>query len=138
MAKVSKEEMARIQGLQRGLEIAEARGIEGLREEVRLRCATKFPIKCDMKDVQAALEEIQDNILSTVLLMSVLVLREEFEFGKKRIERYSDKFKANTEQLHSGDLTWRDTLEAMEQETGFTCDIDDYFLRMHEKAKESK
>lgn len=138
MARISKEELARIQGLQRALEIAEARGIEGLREEVRLRSATKFPIKCDMKDVQAALEEIQDNILSTVLLMSVLVLREEFEFGKKRIERYSDKFKANTEQLHSGDLTWRDTLEAMEQETGFTCDIDDYFLRMHEKAKENK
>lgn len=138
MARISKEELARIQGLQRALEIAEARGIEGLREEVRLRCATKFPLKCDMKDVQAALEEIQDNILSTVLLMGVLVLREEFDFGKKRIGRFSDKFKANTEQLHSGDLTWRDTLEAMEQETGFTCDIDDYFLRMHEKAKENK
>lgn len=138
MARISKEELARIQGLQRALEIAEARGIEGLREEVRLRSATKFPLKCDMKDVQEALEEIQDNILSTVLLMSVLVLREEFKFGKQRIERFSDKFKSNTEQLHSGDLTWRDTLEAMEQETGFTCNIDEYFLRMHEKAKETK
>lgn len=138
MARISKEELARIQGLQRALEIAEARGIEGLREEVRLRSATKFPLKCDMKDVQEALEEIQDNILSTVLLMSVLVLREEFQFGKQRIERFSEKFKANTEQLHSGDLTWRDTLEAMEQETGFTCNIDEYFLRMHEKTKETK
>lgn len=138
MARISKEELARIQGLQRALEIAEAKGIEGLREEVRLRSATKFPVKCEIKDVQEALEEIQDNILSTVLLMSVFVLREEFQFGKQRIERFAKKFKANTEQLHTGDLTWRDTLEAMEEETGFTCDIDDYFLKMHEKTKETK
>ena len=73
---------------------------------------------------------IKQRMLSTVALMSVLILREEFGFGSKRMKRFSDKFKDNTEQLMSGDLTWRDTYEEMVKEVGFGISIEDEVLDM--------
>lgn len=128
MARQSKEEQARISGLQRGLEIAEKEGIEGLREEVNFRCKTKIPLAWDRKDLGDAMQEIQDNMLSTIMLMSVFVLRDEFGFGKKRGKRFTDKFIENSKQLLSKDLNWPDIKEAMEEELGFKCKLDDYFM----------
>ncbi len=128
MSKISKEEQARLSGIQRGLEIAENKGIEALREEVEFRCKYKIPLACDMKDVGEALKEIQDNMLSTIMLMSVFVLRDEFGFGKERVKRFTDKYIENSKQLLSKDLNWADVKEAMEEEIGFKCELDDYFL----------
>lgn len=128
MARQSKEEQARISGLQRGLEIAEKEGIEGLREEVNFRCKTKIPLAWDRKDLGDAMQEIQDNMLSTIMLMSVFVLRDEFGFGKERVKRFTDKYIENSKQLLSKDLNWADVKEVMEQEIGFKCELDDYFI----------
>lgn len=128
MARQSKEEQARISGLQRGLEIAEKEGIEGLREEVNFRCKTKIPLAWDRKDLGDAMQEIQDNMLSTIMLMSVFVLRDEFGFGKERVKRFTDKYIENSKQLLSKDLNWADVKEVMEQEIGFKCELDDYFM----------
>lgn len=128
MARQSKEEQARISGLQRGLEIAEKEGIEGLREEVNFRCKTKIPLAWDRKDVGDAMQEIQDNMLSTIMLMSVFVLRDEFGFGKERVKRFTNKYIENSKQLLSKDLNWADVKEVMEQEIGFKCKLDDYFI----------
>jgi hypothetical protein len=81
-----------------------------------------------MKDVGEALKEIQDNMLSTIMLMSVFVLRDEFGFGKERVKRFTDKYIENSKQLLSKDLNWADVKEAMEEEIGFKCELDDYFL----------
>lgn len=131
MGKISKEELARLSGFQAALEIAEKQGVEELRRQVEFRCKTKIPVKLDMEDVKGALMEIQDGIFSTVLLMSAFVLREEFGFGQKRIEQYSKKFKENTEQLNNGDLNWADIKAGMEEEIGYTCNLDEYFLKMN-------
>ena len=39
MARLSKEDMARLDGLQMALEIVEQGGVEALREEVKWRCS---------------------------------------------------------------------------------------------------
>jgi hypothetical protein len=128
MARQSKEEQARISGLQRGLEIAEKEGIEGLREEVNFRCKTKIPLAWDRKDLGDAMQEIQDNMLSTVLLMSVYCLRQKFDFTEDDIDEFSKIYIENSKQLLVKDLNWPDIKEAMEEELGFKCKLDDYFM----------
>lgn len=130
MAKVNKEAIARLEGMQYAYDYAIKNGIEELKKEIDFRGTTKLPYTTDRKQVQDFIEETKSTMLSTVMLMSVLVLREEFGFGSKRIERFSEKFKDNTEQLQSGDLTWRDTYDAMVQEVGFSLGIDEEILNM--------
>lgn len=130
MAKVNKEALARLEGMKFAYNYANKYGIEALKKEINFRGATNLPYSVDQKQVQQFQEKTKLRILSTVMLMSVLILREEFGFGTKRIERFSEKFKENTEQLESGDLTWRDTYEAMIEEVGFSVGVDDDILDM--------
>lgn len=130
MAKMNKELMARLEGMQYAYDFAKKNGLDALEEEIKFRCNTKLPYTTNRQQVMEFQEMIKQRMLSTVALMSVLILREEFGFGSQRLKRFSDKFKDNTEQLQSGDLTWRDTYEAMVQEVGFGISIEDEVLDM--------
>lgn len=130
MAKMNKELMARLEGMQYAYDFAKKNGLDALEEEIKFRCNTKLPYTTNRQQVMEFQEMIKQRMLSTVALMSVLILREEFGFGSKRMKRFSDKFKDNTEQLMSGDLTWRDTYEEMVKEVGFGISIEDEVLDM--------
>lgn len=130
MAKMNKELIARLEGMQYAYDFAKKNGLDALEEEIKFRCNTKLPYTTNRQQVMEFQEMIKQRMLSTVALMSVLILREEFDFGSKRLKRFSDKFKDNTEQLQSGDLTWRDTYEAMVEEVGFGISIEDEVLDM--------
>lgn len=130
MAKMNKELIARLEGMQYAYDFAKKNGLDALEEEIKFRCNTKLPYTTNRQQVMEFQEMIKQRMLSTVALMSVLILREEFGFGSQRLKRFSDKFKNNTEQLQSGDLTWRDTYEAMVQEVGFGISIEDEVLDM--------
>lgn len=130
MAKINKEHQARIEGMQYALDYVKKHGIEELEKEVHFRCNNKLPLTTSREMVEEYQEIIKENMLSTVSLMAVLILREEFGFGATRLSRFTNKFKANTEQLKSGDLTWRDAYEAMVEEVGFSIGIDDDILDM--------
>lgn len=45
MAKLSKEELARMEGMSYALKIAKEKGIEGLKEELKFRHAYDVPLK---------------------------------------------------------------------------------------------
>lgn len=130
MAKMNKELIARLEGMQYAYDFAKKNGLDALEEEIKFRCNTKLPYTTNRQQVMEFQEMIKQRMLSTVALMSVLILREEFGFGSQRLKRFSDKFKDNTEQLQSGDLTWRDTYEAMVEEVGFGISIEDEVLDM--------
>ena len=130
MAKMNKELMARLEGMQYAYDFAKKNGLDALEEEIKFRCNTKLPYTTNRQQVMEFQEMIKQRMLSTVALMSVLILREEFGFGSQRLKRFSDKFKDNTEQLMSGDLTWRDTYEEMVKEVGFGISIEDEVLDM--------
>ena len=116
--------------MQYAYDFAKKNGLDALEEEIKFRCNTKLPYTTNRQQVIEFQEMIKQRMLSTMALMSVLILREEFGFGSQRMKRFSDKFKDNTEQLQSGDLTWRDTYEAMVKEVGFGISIEDEVLDM--------
>lgn len=135
MAKINEVQRAKIEGMQYALEYAKKNGIEALEEETKFRCSTKLPYTTNRQQVIEFQEMIKQRILSSYALMSVLVLREKFEFTNEDIEMFSEKFKENTEQLMSGDLTWQDTYEEMVEEVGFSLGLDKEIINM--KIKET-
>lgn len=142
MARVSKEDIARLQGLQRALEIVKKDGVEALEKEIKFRCATKIPIDVNYEKCVNAIGEVaetlakgySENILETVLAMSMLVLNEEFQFGKVRLGRFKKKFSDNTDQLRSGDLDWDAIREIFMEEYGIEFDFSKEILAIG-KAK---
>lgn len=130
MAKINKETLSRIEGMQYACDFAEKHGIEALKKEIAFRSNTKLPFTVDRQQVIDYQAYIKENVFSTLSLMSVLILREEFGFGSKRCARFVNKLRDNTEQLESKDLSWKDIYEAMIEEIGFDVNVNDEILNM--------
>lgn len=123
MAKLNKEEQARREGMAYALKIAHEKGIEGLEEEIRFRNATFLPIAVPRAACNEAIEKIKNNTIDTVLVLSTVTLRDEFEFGKKRLERFKERFTLKTECLCEDYVTWEDLIEQLKEECGVATSI---------------
>ena len=123
MAKLDKEEQARRDGMAYALKIAQERGIEGLEEEIKFRNATFLPIAVPRAACDEAIEKIKYNTIDTVLVLASVTLRDEFEFGKKRIERFKERFTLKTECLCEDYVTWDDLIQQLKEECGVDASI---------------
>ena len=123
MAKLSKEEQARREGMSYALRVAREKGIDGLEEELKFRQAYDVPLKISQTELEHFAETIKQTIMDTVLLMSSYVLRDNFGFGTKRMNRFIWKFNEYTESLVGGYVKWKDIAEAMAAETGIEFHI---------------
>lgn len=131
MAKLSKDELARMEGMSYALKIAKEKGIEGLEEELKFRQAYDVPLKISITELNKFADSFKYTVMDTVSLMSVYVLRDNFGFGHVRTDRFIKKFNEYTESLVGGYVTWKEIAEAMTAETGLEFHIrsDDENLR---------
>lgn len=53
----------------------------------------------------------------TMLAMSLMTLRDEFTFGKKRLERFKDRFTEKAASLAEDYCTWLDIVDVLKEET---------------------
>ena len=88
MAKLSKEEQARREGMSYALRVAREKGIDGLEDELKFRQAYDVPLKISQIELEHFAGTIKQTIMDTVLLMSSYVLRDNFGFGTKRMNRF--------------------------------------------------
>ncbi|MGN0416952.1 hypothetical protein [Anaerostipes faecalis] len=123
MGKVDAQMQARMDGMAYALRIAKKEGIEGLEEELKRRGITGMNLPASHKEIDQELDKIKMQVLDTVLAMSCLVLRDEFNFGAKRLNRFKDRFNFKTECLQDEHLTWADILEVIREETGIELQI---------------
>lgn len=105
MAKLSKDELARMEGMSYALKIAKEKGIEGLEEELKFRQAYDVPLKISITELNKFADSFKYTVMDTVSLMSVYVLRDNFGFGHVRTDRFIKKFNEYTESLVGGYVT---------------------------------
>ncbi len=117
----------RADGLNYALQIAEKKGLEGLREECRFRNATGIPQMIPRDDVLAACEKyeriVKECTCDTIASMTMIALVDAFGFGKKRLERFRDMFEHYTDSLVGGWIEWPDIVEALKEEKGIDMHI---------------
>lgn len=115
MARIDKLERARQEGMYYALEVARKKGIEGLEEELRMRGVTGIPIGVSRSAVDKVIENIKNQTLDTVNILTAMTLHDEFGFGAARIERFRKRFDFKTECLMEDYVTWLEMIDALKK-----------------------
>ena len=123
MAKIDNYIAGREDGLQLALNIVKKKGVKGLEDEIRFRNATKIHTLLDKKSLEIATKKIKEMTVDTVTVLSVAVLRDEFEFGKKRCQRFIDRMNLKAECLTEGFVKWNEIVEDIDNDMGIRLRI---------------
>lgn len=123
MAKTNEYMAGREDGLQLALRIVKEKGIEGLEEEIRFRNITGIHTLLDKRSLDTATKKIKEMTIDTFTVLSVATLRDEFDFGKKRCERFINRMNLKAECLLDDMVTWQDFIDNIEEEMGIKLRI---------------
>lgn len=105
------------------MKLIEDKGMEEAKKELAVRRAMFIPLEINQTQLEESVEKIKMNTIDTVLIMSCMVLRDEFGFGQKRIKQFFDRFNLKTECICDGDVIWDDFIDALREETGIEFSI---------------
>lgn len=123
MGKHDKVMRYRTDGMEYALKIAKERGINALEKEVRYRNKTGVSLPVPIEEVNAATAKIKQTTLDAMIILTVAVLHDEFDFGAKECQRFSDRMKKKAEGLADDMVTWEEYIGAIKDELGFDLKI---------------
>lgn len=123
MSKQNDYMQGRNDGLLLALKIVKEGGVEALEKEIRFRNITGIHTAMIKKELASASDHIKLRTLDTVLALSTAVLRDEFGFGEKRLERFINRFNFKTDCMLEGYVDWVDILADLEEDTGVKLSI---------------
>lgn len=112
-------------GFALALKIAREGGVEALEEECRIRGVTGINVNMSQKELDQALLPIKELTIRTLLAMSIATLRDEYGFGKDRLQRFVNRFMEKTTCLEEGWVTWQEICENIQDETGIKIEFRD-------------
>jgi len=114
---------AKNEGMNYSLEFIKKNGIEAFEEELKFRQNTKVPLRITKQAYDEAItkevERIKMRTFDTIMILAVTTLRDEFDFGKKRVGRFIERFNLKTACLMDPEisgLTWKDLQEYLKEE----------------------
>ena len=132
MGKLSKEELARFSGAEWMVRYVKEKGLEAAEKELEMRGVRHIPLSVKEQDLKNFSEREKRNTIATVLMMSAMVLRDEFGFGRDRMNKFIERFNTKTSCLVEGYVYWKDMQQTIAEETGILIPLPDEFLEMGE------
>ena len=132
MGKLSKEELARFSGAEWMVRYVKEKGLEAAEKELEMRGVRQIPLSVKEQDLKNFSEREKRNTIATVLMMSAMVLRDEFGFGRDRMNKFIERFNTKTSCLVEGYVYWKDMQQTIAEETGILIPLPDEFLEMGE------
>ncbi len=118
MAKLSKEEMARREGMAYALRIAKEKGIDALEEDLKMRNAIDLPLRVSKADLSKFSENVKYNIVFYIKVLMAVTMHDEFGFGNKRIKQMFKRFDLKAECLADDYTTWDEQVSIIAEECG--------------------
>lgn len=118
MAKLSKEEIARREGMAYALRIAKEKGIEALEEDLKMRNAIDLPCKVSKADLSKFSENVKYNVVFYIKVLMAVTMHDEFGFGNKRIKQMFKRFDLKAECLADDYTTWDEQVSIIAEECG--------------------
>ena len=119
-AKWAELEKARRDGIGYALGIVREKGIEGLEEDVRFRNISKVSVAMSEDEYK----DLTERISQVILTLAEITLRDEFGFGKARIEKFADRLNEKADCIAKGYTTVEEQLEILEKETGMLARVE--------------
>lgn len=118
-----KEDKARLAGMEYAYRQIKEHGLEYFEKELKNRGAWNISIPITNADIETASRAIREQTFDTMLCMSLLTLRDEFDFGKQRLERFLGRFEEKSHALEGGELLWEDYCQVIKDECGIDLKI---------------
>lgn len=118
MAKLSKEEIARREGMAYALRIAKEKGIDALEEDLKMRNAIDLPCRVSKADLDKFSENVKYNIVFYIKVLMAVTMHDEFGFGNKRIKQMFKRFDLKAECLADDYTTWDEQVSIIAEECG--------------------
>lgn len=118
MAKLSKETQWRNEGMAYALKIAKESGVNALEEELKMRGLTDVPLRVNKQKAQEFCDNVKENVVNHVLLLSLVTLRDEFEFGAKRLKQFQERFTDKASCIAGDWTTWEEQVKVLAEEVG--------------------
>ena len=122
--KLSREEIARRQGMEYALKIAKEKGIEGLEQEIKRRGRTVAPCLIPQKEMDEFTLKVKKNATGVVTALSEMVLRDKFGFGTMRMNRFKDYINELADSIEKDYLTVNDVISTIRDETGIDLEFE--------------
>lgn len=122
-AKWAELEQARRDGIGYALGIVREKGIEGLEEDVRFRNISKVSVAMSEDEYKDLTERMGKRISQVILTLAEITLRDEFGFGKSRLEKFADRLNEKAGCVAEGYTTVEEQLEILEKETGMLAKL---------------
>ena len=116
MAKISKEEQARRDGMLWAYHVAQQDGIEALKKEIDKRGIQDIPVGIRDKELQKLYDETERLAVDCSLVMGIHVLIDEFGFTREMCERYKKRYNLKTECLLGGYTSWKEIIQTLSEE----------------------
>lgn len=117
-------EQARRDGMGYALRIAREKGVEGLEEEIKFRHISKVSVSMSRDEYIELREKMGKKISQVVLTLAEITLRDEFGFGKSRLEKFADRLNEKAGCVAEGYTTVEEQLEILEKETGMLAKLE--------------
>jgi len=85
-------------------------------EEIRIR--GKLPVKLAVtsKEIEQGLDHIKKCMYESFLCQTLMVLRDQFDFGRTRCLRFMNRWNFKTDCMTSGFVNWADYVETIKEE----------------------
>lgn len=118
---MNKDTRLRLEGAQWALDHVKEDGLEKTVKEFERRGTWLIPLRISNAEEQAFIKRVKNNVIDTVLVMSLITLYDEFDFTKEDLERFKQRFNLKSECLADDpDVKWHDIIEVLRQE----CDLE--------------
>lgn len=121
--KLSREEIARRQGMEYALKIAKEKGIEGLEQEIKRRGRTVAQCLVPQKEMDEFTLKVKQNATGVVTVLSEMVLRDKLGFGTTRMNRFRDYINELADSIEKDYLTVDDVISTIRDETGIDLEF---------------
>ena len=116
MSSLKKDEQLRREGMSYALRVAKENGVEGLENELHRRNASEVPLRITKAQMQQYSESVKENVVNHILLLSLVTLRDEFEFGAKRLKQFQERFTDKASCIAGDWTTWEEQVKVLAEE----------------------
>lgn len=118
MSSLKKDEQLRREGMSYALRVTKEDGVEGLENELHRRNASEVPLRITKAQMQQYSESVKENVVNHILLLSLVTLRDEFEFGAKRLKQFQERFTDKASCIAGDWTTWEEQVKVLAEEVG--------------------
>lgn len=108
MSKADDLNTARLQGMDYAFRQIKENGLDVFEKELQWRMKHGISMRLSQKEIDQSSLEFRQQFVAMTVCIAILVLHDEFGFGKKRLKQFETRYNIKSESLLSNYVSWDD------------------------------